>query len=110
MSATTQSITTVSREGATIRFSGAVNSNTAADLYSKLELEFAALARSGQKEQSVTLDCGPIESCDSAAVALLLAARRMAAGQNWTLNIEGMTGQVASLARLYGVDELLALS
>lgn len=98
---------TLQREGVILRLGGAVNSITAADLYRDLKTAFRELAHSADKGQPVTLDCSGIESCDSSAVALLLAARRMAAEQGQSLAVAGLDGQVGSLAHLYGVDELL---
>lgn len=97
------------REGAILRLGGAVNSGTAADLYRKLETAFREMAHSADKGQPVTLDCNGIESCDSTAVALLLAAHRMATAKGQPLTVAGLAAQVSSLAHLYGVDELLDL-
>lgn len=98
---------TLQREGSTLKLGGAVNSSTAADLYRDFETAFKELGRPADKGQQITLDCSGIESCDSTAVALLLAARRMAAAQGQVLSVAGLASQLGSLAHLYGVDELL---
>ena len=96
-------------EGSILKLGGAVNSSTAADLYRKLTDSFGALSGSAVKGQVIILDCSGIDSCDSSAVALLLAANRMAVAQGLALTVAGLTSQVESLAHLYGAGELLDL-
>jgi phospholipid transport system transporter-binding protein len=53
------------------------------------------------------VECGGITAADSAAVALLLAVRRRAAAQGARLAFTGVPAALASLAALYGVEEML---
>ena len=54
-----------------------------------------------------SLDCGEIQESDSSAISLLLACRRLANTRTVDLRITGMGEQLLSLARLYGVEDLL---
>jgi len=58
-------------------------------------------------------DCGfdlsAVTEVDTAAVALLLEWQRQAQARGARLELAGVPGDVASLARLYGVDSLLGL-
>ena len=51
--------------------------------------------------------CGGIGAVDSAAVALLLAVKRGAAAQGMPLAFTGVPAALATLASLYGVEEML---
>lgn len=51
------------------------------------------------------LDFSQIERCDSAALALILAARRAAGSR--PLELRALPGRLTQLARLYGVSELI---
>ena len=53
------------------------------------------------------VECGGITEVDSAAVALLLAVRRRAAGEGVPLAFTGVPAALATLASLYGVEEML---
>ena len=53
------------------------------------------------------VECSGIAAVDSAAVALLLAVRRGARAQGVTLVFTGVPAALATLARLYGVEEIL---
>jgi phospholipid transport system transporter-binding protein len=53
------------------------------------------------------VDLGGVDRVDSAAVALLLAWRRRAATEGRRLVFSGVPPSMASLAALYGVQELL---
>ncbi|HEU0200264.1 MAG TPA: STAS domain-containing protein [Burkholderiaceae bacterium] len=56
-----------------------------------------------------TFDLSQVAAVDSAAVALVLAWQREAAASGKQLSFVGVPAGMASLARLYGVDALLAL-
>ena len=53
------------------------------------------------------VECSGIAAIDSAAVALLLAVQRGATAQGVTLAFTGVPSALATLARLYGVEEIL---
>jgi phospholipid transport system transporter-binding protein len=56
-----------------------------------------------------TIDLGSVTAVDSAAVALLLAWQRAAAGQGKHLRFVGVPSGIVGLAGLYGVDSLLGV-
>ena len=51
-----------------------------------------------------------LKSFDSSTIALLLQARRLAQAAGRGLEVVGAPAQLAELARLYGVEELLELA
>ncbi|MBX9299293.1 STAS domain-containing protein [Chromobacterium vaccinii] len=53
------------------------------------------------------LDLSGVESADSAALALLLSARRAAAAAGHPLTLSGMPAGLATLAGLYDLEALL---
>jgi phospholipid transport system transporter-binding protein len=55
------------------------------------------------------VDCGALRQLDSAALSVLLGWKRAAAGLQRTLEVVNMPPQLASLAQVYGLDQLLAL-
>ncbi len=55
------------------------------------------------------LDAAPLKLLDSAALAVLLACQRQAAGQGRALRISGAPPKLRQLAQLYGVDSLLGV-
>ncbi len=57
--------------------------------------------------ERLTLDFSAITSVDSAAVALLLEWRRMAASRGKTLVFVNLPPNLLALAELYGVAELI---
>jgi phospholipid transport system transporter-binding protein len=57
-----------------------------------------------------TFDLAAVTEVDSSAVALLLAWSREAQAAGATLRLEGLPEDIVSLARLYGVDQLLGLA
>jgi phospholipid transport system transporter-binding protein len=63
----------------------------------------AALNLPGSGEVDLT----DVEGIDSAAVAVLLALKRRAAGEGQPLRFVGIPAALASLAELYGVEEIL---
>jgi phospholipid transport system transporter-binding protein len=71
-----------------------------------LDIEAALAASSGP----LTIDASALSSFDTSAVALLLHARRLAEAAGRGFSVTGAPDQLAQLARLYGVEELLALA
>jgi len=65
----------------------------------------AAAIRAG----TATIDLGNVTAVDSAAVALLLAWQRAAAGQGKRVQFVGVPSGIVGLAGLYGVDTLLGV-
>ncbi len=63
----------------------------------------AALNLPGNGEVDLT----DVEGIDSAAVAVLLALKRRAADEGRPLRFVGIPAALASLAELYGVEEIL---
>jgi len=54
------------------------------------------------------VDCAPLTQFDSAALAVLLAWARASAARGLKFEIVNLPAGLASLARAYGVDTLLA--
>ena len=90
-------------EGGLLRLTGDVTIATATQLYREIQTRLADPALPAE----VTLDCSAMAGADSAAIALLLEARRQAASAGKALRVSGLREQLASLAKIYGVDELL---
>jgi len=57
--------------------------------------------------EDLRVDFSRVESVDSAAVSMLLGWARAAQGGQHALQVAGLPENLLSLARLYGVDELL---
>jgi phospholipid transport system transporter-binding protein len=55
------------------------------------------------------VDASAVVACDSATIALLLEARRQAEAAGRGFEVAGAPPKLVDLARLYGVDGLLAL-
>ena len=66
-----------------------------------------AAARALPLPATGVVDCSGIAAVDSATVALLLAVRRGAAARGATLVFTGVPPALATLASLYGVEEML---
>ena len=62
----------------------------------------------GGTDGVVVVDAGPLESFDTAAVAVLLELRRRLAKTNRGLAVVNQPEHLVDLIRLYGVGELLA--
>ena len=67
----------------------------------------AALAGSSG---TFAVDASRLLSFDSSTIALLLQARRLAQAAGRGFEVVGAPAQLAELARLYGVEELLELA
>lgn len=67
----------------------------------------AALAQPGNG--SFVVDASALRSFDSAALALLLQARRQAEAKGRGFEVQGAPAPLVQLAQLYGVDQLLRL-
>ena len=85
--------------GARWRFDGTLTMDTAA----------AALAssRAIALPASGIVDFAGLAQADSAALAVMIALKRRAAGENRRLALAGVPSSLASLAVVYGVDSLL---
>lgn len=57
--------------------------------------------------EDLLVDCSQVESVDSAAVGMLLGWSRAAQRSERMLRVVGLPADLMSLARLYGVAELL---
>lgn len=66
----------------------------------------AALAEGGD---TLTIDASEIKAFDSSTIALLMQAQRLALASGRGFEVVGAPANLAGLARLYGVEELLAL-
>ena len=55
------------------------------------------------------VDASALQTFDSSTIALLMQARRMAQEAGRGFEVAGAPAKLAELARLYGVEELLAL-
>jgi phospholipid transport system transporter-binding protein len=89
----------IRREGARLVVSGTATLATIADL-----LQDAARHL---REGVTTIDLGEVKELDSSLLAALLGWRRLVRAQGGELRVENMPPALATIARLYGVDELL---
>ncbi len=92
----------ISREGACLRVSGHLTMETAAALFN------IGAQLAGEKVE-VVIDLAQVETVDSAAVSLLLGWLREARRGNVNLCFAHVPENVISLAKLYGVLDLLPL-
>ena len=69
--------------------------------------ETAQFAARTDLPPTIRIDFAKVTGVDSAAVALLLEWRRMAAARGKTLVFENLPPNLLALARLYGVAELI---
>ena len=86
-------------DGARWTYAGGLTSTNAGPVLAAA----AALNLPGNGEVDLT----DIEGIDSAAVAVLLALKRRAADEGRPLRFVGIPAALASLAQLYGVEEIL---
>ncbi len=56
------------------------------------------------------VDARLLQACDSSTIALMMQARRLAQAAGRGFEVVGAPAKLVDLARLYGVDGLLALS
>jgi phospholipid transport system transporter-binding protein len=63
-----------------------------------------------QSESSVSVDAKALENFDSAALAVLIELRSQCLTIGKGMLIHGMPKPLMNLAKLYGIDELLALA
>lgn len=89
----------ITQEGGRLQLSGPMTLNTVKALF-----ERGLQASPGA---TVVVDLARVEAVDSSAVSLLLAWMREARRNNLTLTFSNIPGNLTSLARLYGVSELL---
>ena len=59
-------------------------------------------------ESALALDLSAVEHCDSAGLAFLIEAKRLAREHKQTCQIVGMTKEIHALAEFCGVDKMLA--
>lgn len=59
-------------------------------------------------EAEIQVDCAALAQFDSAALAVLLGWRRAAAARGLRLQVLNLPAQLASLAKAYGIDTLIA--
>ena len=90
----------ISRTGNLLQVSGPLTLQTVKPLYD------GGLQANGQA--SLVIDLSGVEAVDSAAVSLLLAWLREAQRSNVSLSFSRIPDNLLSLARLYGVADMLA--
>jgi phospholipid transport system transporter-binding protein len=86
-------------QGNLCRLSGDVTLDTVPEILEKIRPHVRAAVD--------TLDCSGIKNVDSSALGLLLACKRVAVGQQKSLNLTGLPQSLLSLASLYGVADQL---
>ena len=69
-----------------------------------------AQALKSEPDSGVVIDAGNLQQFDSAALAVLLECHRLANAWGRPFAVRNPPPKLASLARLYGVDELLTLA
>ncbi len=90
----------VSADDASWRFHGTLTCDNAGTVY-------AASKQLGLPTQGI-VDMGGLMHADSSALALMLALARRATAEDRPLTLVGVPEALISLARVYGIDELLA--
>ncbi|UAW64378.1 STAS domain-containing protein [Mycoavidus sp. HKI] len=73
------------------------------------ELEAGLAYITTNSAEAVRIDCTSVARFDSSALAVLLAWFRAAQVRGKTLEVLNLPAKLKSLARAYGVDELLKL-
>lgn len=91
----------ISRDGDRLQISGRLTIETVTGIF------YTALQPAGKA--GLVVDLGKVEAVDSAAVSLLLSWLRRAQRGQVTLCFSNVPENLLSLARLYGVAELLPL-
>jgi phospholipid transport system transporter-binding protein len=92
----------ISRDGDYLRVSGRLTMETVGALY------HAALQPDG--DGTLEVDLAQVEAADSAAVSLLLCWLRRAQHDGTALSFSNIPDNLLSLARLYGIAELLPVN
>ena len=87
--------------GGSARVSGVLALDSVPSLLRELEPPLA-------RGEIVVLDVAAARNADSAALAFLFACRRRAAAHGHALRLSALPEALTALARLYGVDTLLA--
>ena len=64
----------------------------------------------GESDAEIRVDLQGVERADSAGVALLIEWQRDASRQQRSISFQNIPSQMLAIARLSGVDELLALN
>ena len=77
--------------------------------------EASALVRSVEAalaagDAPLVIDASMLGTFDTSLISVLLHSRRLAQAAGRAITVTGAPAQLAQLARLYGVDELLALA
>jgi phospholipid transport system transporter-binding protein len=85
------------------RVSGVLDARTAPALLQQSKERFA-------HEQVIDVDFGPVTESDSAGLALLIEWMRIARRQRVKLHFENIPAQIAALARISEVEDLLAVT
>lgn len=89
----------IAREGDRLVLSGRLTMSTVPAVYADGMKHLAA--------DDLLVDFSAVEAVDSAAISMLLCWIRAVQGQNRTLRVTGLSGDLLSLANLYGVADML---
>jgi phospholipid transport system transporter-binding protein len=96
----------IERSGGGLQVSGDVTMATVSALFN----EGLKFQESGGANNNLVVDFAGLEKVDSSAVSLMLVWMREAGRNKATLHFSNVPGNLMSLAKLYGVAELLPLS
>lgn len=96
----------ITRSGNQLQVSGSVTMATATILFN----EGLSLRENGSENSSLVIDLAKLEKVDSSAVSVMLVWMRDAQRNKVTLRFANVPDNLMSLAKLYGVAELLPLS
>ncbi len=86
----------------------ALPANSTIDHVAELAERLPAVLADGGHER-LSIDAGELVDCDSATLALLLQARRLAQAVGAAFVVDRPPRQLVQLAALYGVDAMLGL-
>ena len=92
----------ITRQGDRLQVSGRLTMETVAALFNT--------GLQPEKDGALVIDMAQVEAVDSAAVSLLLSWLRRAQSNRVAISFDHVPDNLLSLARLYGVAELLPLS
>lgn len=96
----------ITRSGNQLQVSGSVTMATATILFN----EGLKLRENGSENSSLVIDLAKLEKVDSSAVSVMLVWMRDAQRNKVALRFSNVPDNLMSLAKLYGVAELLPLS